>query len=266
MMKNKKLIIAAVFGLVTGILHITYVRGLESETRGGQDVVVLATAAGVRAGEKIEEKALATRRVPTSYVDRRVVRAEDVKEVIGLVFATNVEAGQMIQWSDFTKRIDPYAEDLSEMVESGQRAITIPVDGSLSMGGMLRPGHRVDILGSFSKGDKWAGGRPVTVTLLQNVFVLATGRDFKGDKKEGGTGSFNTVTLSVGLEEAELLCLATTQGKLSLILRGRQDLTVVRDIPEKSMDDVWEAERRNALQEKPRRQRLDPGIERLKAR
>jgi pilus assembly protein CpaB len=147
------------------------------------------------------------------------------------------------------------------------RAITIPVDGALSMGGLLRPGHRVDILGTFSRGAKWSAAERATVTLLQNVLVLATGRDLRGEAEEGGERGrrFRTVTLSVGLEESELLSLASIQGQLSLVLRGRQDLTAMRDVPEKGMADIWEAERRNALQEKPRRT-AHPGIERLRAR
>ncbi|MCP4677203.1 MAG: Flp pilus assembly protein CpaB [Deltaproteobacteria bacterium] len=264
-MKRKKWIVAAVLGLVAGSAHLAYVRGLENEARGGGAVEVLATTKRVAVGQKIVEDVLATRQVPESYVDDRVVRADKASEAIGLVAAVDLESGQMVQWTDFVERADQSTEDLARVVESGQRAITIPVDGALSMGGMLRPGHRVDILGTFSRGEKWTSSERVTVTLLQNVLVLATGRDLQGDEKEGGVGRFTTVTLSASLEEAELLSFATTQGKLSLVLRGRQDLSVVRDVPEKGMSDVWEAERRNALQEKPKR-RAEPVIERLKAR
>jgi Flp pilus assembly protein CpaB len=51
------------------------------------------------------------------------------------------------------------------------------------------------------------------------------------------------VTLSVGLQEAELLSLSSQQGTLSLALRGHQDLETVNGVPEVTMKDIWERER-----------------------
>ena len=58
----------------------------------------------------------------------------------------------------------------------GSARSRVPVDLSGSLAGMLRPGDHVDILGTFARGQgtDWA-----TVTLLQNVLVLATG-DLRG--------------------------------------------------------------------------------------
>ncbi len=265
MKKNKKLVVAAALGLLAGAMHFTYVRGLENEAHGGELVQVIATTETVRSGEKISKTSLATREVPVSYVDDRVVRADDAAEIVGLVAVVDIRAAQMILWTDFSERVVPGGEDLAERVDSGKRAITIAVNHALSMGGMLRPGHRVDIIGTFSKGGGLVSKDKITVTLLQNVHVLATGRNLKGNDTDDGSGRFNTVTLSVGLEEAELLSLATTQGKLSLVLRGRQDLSVIHDVPEKGMDDLWQAERRNALQAKSSATK-GLGIERLRAR
>jgi pilus assembly protein CpaB len=253
-------IAAAVLGLAAGVMHLLYVRALEAKVTGGEEVEVLVTAQPIAAGTPLEMGAVATRRVPSAFVDERVVLSPRVKEVVGLSTAVGIEGGQMVLWSDFEERPDPGEEDLSRLVEPGHRAMAIPVDGSLSMGGALRPGHRVDILGTFSRGkERGPGADRVTVTLLQNVTVLATGRELSG-----GAGRYGTVTLSVGLEESELLAFSATQGTLALVLRGEQDLTVVRDVPEKGMDDVWEAERRNALQDKPRGEQH--AIERLKVR
>ncbi len=242
---------------------MTYVSRIESKAKGGQKIEVLVTQKAIKTGEKVDKKSLATRLVPSSYVDDNVVRAKELKDVNDLRVAVDLEPGQMVEWSDFSKRPDPLAGDLAQFVQSGQRAMTIPVDGSLSMGGMLKPGHRVDILGTFAR----SGQRKnrVTLTLLQNVLVLATGNDLRVNP-EDNTNRFSTVTLSVGLEEAELLSLAAIQGSVSLVLRGRQDLSVVRDVPEKAMTDIWEADRRNTLQEQPRKRATSMGIERLKAR
>ena len=262
---RKKWIAALVFGLVAGFLHFTFLSEVEAEARGGKEIEVLVTTTGVEAGETVEEAMVAARSIPGAFVDERVVTAGRSDEIVGLPLAVNLEQGQMIQWTDFVERPSDMANDLAELIGPGQRAMTIQVDSSLSMGGLLRPGHRVDILGTFSRGKDLRSDK-VTVTLLQNVTVLATGRDLSGGnaQEDEKAARYGTVSLSVGLEESELLAFASTLGSLSLVLRGYQDLEVVRDVPEKGMDDVWEAERRNALQERPRNGAKP--IERLKVR
>jgi pilus assembly protein CpaB len=251
-------IAALVLGLGAGGLHLAFLRNLEAEVRGGEMVEVLVARDRIGGGTKLERRMVAARSVPEAWVDERAVSAGKLEEVEGLAVAVTLQAGQTMQWTDFEKRPDPVDEDLSSLVEPGQRAMAIPVDSSLSLGGMLSPGHRVDVLGTFAKG-KSSRTEKVTVTLLQNVMVLATGRDLGA-----GSGRYSTVTMSVGLEEAELLAFASTQGTLSLVLRGGQDLAVVRDVPEKGMEDVWEAERRNALQQESRTEKRS--IERLQVR
>ncbi len=253
-----KWLIALLLGVAAGTLHFLYVRALEAETKGGEDMEVLVAGDDLAGGQPVSFDSFALRSVPVAYVDARVVPADRLSELEGLTPSVHIDAGQMIQWTDFQERPDEEIEDLSALVEPGNRAMAIPVNSSLSLGGMLRSGNRVDILGTFSRGKNQRTDK-VTVTLLQNVTVLATGKDLGA-----GSGRYSTVTLSVGLEESELLAFATTQGTLSLVLRGNQDLDVVRDVPEKGMEDVWEAERRNALQERPRGERR--AIERLKAR
>jgi pilus assembly protein CpaB len=262
---RKKWIVALAFGLVAGALHFAFLREVEAEARGGKEIEVLVTTAEIEVGETAQEGMVAARSIPAAFVDERVVIAGRSAEIMGLPLAVNLEQGQMIQWTDFVERPSDLANDLAELIGPGQRAMAISVDSSLSMGGLLKPGHRVDILGTFSKGKDLRSDK-VTVTLLQNVTVLATGRDLTGSKSEENekTARYGTVSLSVGLEESELLAFASTLGSLSLVLRGYQDLEVVRDVPEKGMDDVWEAELRNALQERPGNG--SKSIERLKVR
>jgi pilus assembly protein CpaB len=262
-----KWIAALALGAAAGGLHLAYVRSLAAEARGGEAVEVLVAARDANKGKTLDEKATAARRVPEAWVDGRVVRMARAKEVLGLALTVDLAAGDAVQWSDFAERPDPGASDLARLVPSGNRALTIPVNAALSMGGLLRPGHRVDILGTFARGGDRRGDK-TTVTLLQNVVVLATGQDVGAGDKGGaaatGSSRYGTATLSVTLEQAELLSFASTQGSLSLVLRGDQDLEVVEGVPEKGQADVWEAERRTSLQRAPAPRAA--AIERLKVR
>jgi pilus assembly protein CpaB len=262
-----KWIAALVLGAAAGGLHLAFVRSLAAEARGGEAVEVLVAARDVGKGKPLGEKAVAGRRVPEAWVEERAVRMERMKEVLGLPLAVDLAAGDAVQWSDFAERPSPGAPDLARLVPPGNRALTIPVNAALSMGGLLRPGHRVDILGTFARGGDRRGDK-TTVTLLQNVVVLATGQDVgagdKGGAEVKGASRYGTAALSVTLEQAELLSFASTQGSLSLVLRGDQDLEVVEDVPEKGQADVWEAERRTSLQRAPGAR--SAAIERLKVR
>ncbi len=261
MNSKKKWIVALVLGLAAGVLHMTYANALKNESRGGKEVEVLVAAVDVIKGDSLKSNNLATRGVPASFVDSRVLRSGDLEQIVGLVPSVDVEAGQMIQWSDFSQRPDPKKEDLAVLVESGQRAMAITVDAPLSMDGLLQPGHRVDIIGTLTKDDK---RKEIAVTILQNVKVLATGADLGNKEKKEEKKHFRTVTLSVAIEEAQLLSLAASRGNLSLILRGHQDLRVMEGVPEKEMADIWDAQRRNELQKRP--QQKIKSIERLTAR
>lgn len=250
---RRKWLVAAGAGVAAFGLHFAYVTALEAEAHGGKRVAVLVATERLPRGTALAERALATREMPEAYLGARAVPASRAAEILGLEVTVDVDAQEIVQWTDVAAREGPDSRDLAELVAPGERALTIPVDASLSMGGLLRPGHRVDILGTFSKSAHLKADR-VTVTLLQNVTVLATGRRFGdgGGEEPAGNGRFATVTLSVGLEEAELLSYASKTGTLSLVLRGYRDLRVVGDVPEKGIDDVWDAERRNVLQAKER--------------
>lgn len=260
-MQNKKWIIALVLGLIAAILHYCYIQGLNKEITGGKRVKVAAMAQDLDLGQTLERQHIAIREIPVSYVDDRVVKADRIDEIVGLPSLLDLRSGQTILWSDFALRKGSEVNDLSELIKSGKRAMTIRVNSALSLGGLLRPGHRVDILGTFNKSGM--RGNSSTLVLLQNTKVLAIGSRLTGDSNDKEK-RFSTVTLSVSIEEAELLSLATEQGSLSLALRGHQDLAVIGNIPEMGMADIWEADRRDAIL-KPKVKTGDP-IERLRPR
>ncbi len=247
-MINKKWIVAVALGLAAGLTHFWYVDTLQAEAQGGRPVEVLVFAAPLTKGSVVEKEHLASRVMPDGYVDERVARKDRLGDVVGLEVALDLRSGQTVQWTDFVERLDPNANNLAALIGSGERAMTISVDSSLSISGLLRPGHRVDILCTFVKGSRLSGER-VTVTLLQNKQVLATGRHLGAQAPANGKHRFNTVTLAVTIEEAELLSLATTQGDLSVVLRGESDLAIVEGIPEKKTSDILSSHKK--LKNKP---------------
>ena len=142
----------------------------------------------------------------------------------------------MILTSDFS--VAEISRDLSGKIPADERALSIPVDAISGVSGLLTPGDRIDILGTFPVSSKEelipdaSGGGSVgyvTMTLLQNVTLLAVGQQLSsvGANQDGRRANYSTVTLSVTVDEAELLTIAQTRGKLMLLLRNREDIKTV---------------------------------------
>ncbi len=233
---NRSLLISIGFGLMAGIAHYLYVRNLDASATGGARVKVAVTVNDVRTGQKLFQPDIAVREVPSAFVDERFVPTSRADDIVGVPLSVDVAAGEIIHWTDFDQRPERGPADLAKYVEAGQRAMTIPVNASLSLGGLLRPGHRVDIIGTFPDGRNGSGERQ-SLILLQNITVLAVGDAL--DEPEPDRGRFNTVTLSVTIEQGELLSFSSDLASLSLVLRGHQDLTTVSGLVPVRMENLF---------------------------
>ena len=69
---------------------------------------------------------------------------------------------------------------------------------------------------------------PVSKIVLQNVPVLATGQIISQEKKDEKPVVVPTVTMDVTPEDAEKLAIASTQGRLQLVLRRVGDKEVAK--------------------------------------
>jgi Flp pilus assembly protein CpaB len=129
----------------------------------------------------------------------------------------------------------PGERKLSQKIDAklNQRAMTIPVDAEQGLEGSILPGDRIDLLLSYQTIPAFEPSKPpappapvrkaeyVTASLLENVYVLATGR-FGGGGAEAGR--YRSLTLLVSSDEAKMLIWAMNLGKLSVLLRNPKDL------------------------------------------
>ena len=103
--------------------------------------------------------------------------------------------------------------------------------------GLVKPNDHVDILGTFTFPSRTNPSQmeSVTLTLLQDVTVLATGTNLARQNTEGGgenqTG-YSMLTFEVSTHEAEILVFAQqTRGQLYLYLRNPNDVSTKSDFP-----------------------------------
>lgn len=147
------------------------------------------------------------------------------------LFGRRVKAERIAANQPFlTTQLYPPGEgpQLSAKLEKGFRAVTIETSSSsATLQGMVRPGDHVDVLMTVT------GNRdiesPTTLTLLENVQLLAVSRNQseRVDTRESRDSS--VVTLAVTPEQANILVLAKDRGELHLALRGAEETGRVGD-------------------------------------
>ena len=108
---------------------------------------------------------------------------------------------------------------LVPMIPAGQRAVGVRVNDVISVAGFVQPGMRVDVV---LTGHPPGSQNSVCRTVLQNILVLSAGPILTAEPK-GQAINAAVVTLSVSPEQAEILILASAEGKVQLVLRNSAD-------------------------------------------
>jgi pilus assembly protein CpaB len=263
-MNTKALVIAIGAALLGLMFLLMYKKRFEEEASGGQAIPVLIAVQDVPLGTALTENMLGVRRIPQAYLEDRFIRYSDLRRILGVRVSMGLKANQSIMWTDLATASDA-RRDLSSLVSPGMRAITVRVDVSNSFGGLLRPGDRVDVIGTLSR----TGGETdrVTIPLLQNVLVLAAGRDTGGEAQrtvngtasQAPSGEISQITLSVSMEEAQLITYAGDRGGaggrhtgLQLVLRNPEDIAIIEGVPETNIEDIFEPVRRQQISRRRR--------------
>jgi pilus assembly protein CpaB len=250
---NNKAIIAAVGAAVLGIVMLgLYMQRFEDEASGGEPIAVLTALQDIPLGIALSADMVGARPLPASYIEDRHIRVSDQERVMGVRVVSGIRAGESILWSDLATTTDT-SRDLSSLVRSGMRAITIQADQSATFGGLVRPGDRVDVLMTLTRPSTGASVSldedRVTIALLQNLLVLAAGQDTGAIQRTARAPTqMNDVTLSTTVEQAQLLAFSQQRGRLTLLLRHPDDITVIEGLPETTTDDIIEPERREQRQ------------------
>ncbi|MEE9614798.1 MAG: Flp pilus assembly protein CpaB [Thermodesulfobacteriota bacterium] len=108
---------------------------------------------------------------------------------------------------------------LSYKIPEGHRAMTVGVDRVSGVAGFISPGNKVDVIVTTTPPGK---DQPISKIILQNVPALATGHIIE-QAPDGKPVEVPTVTMDLTPENSEKLALASTQGRLQLLLRKAGD-------------------------------------------
>lgn len=230
------LFIALALGLLAGLIAYSAIKAQQRKVKAGWETVrILCADQDVPEGTELDQDMVAVKEMPEKFVTESFIRIEeDNTSKHELPFGQRVmvplKKGDPILISHFESAREA---EFSTMINQKGRAVTIDVSERHAVGLWVRPNDHVDVVGTFrdpgsaggEKGEGSGGAGMKTVTLLQNVVVLATGHvnantTYVPEEEK----RYQTVTLLVLPEEAEILTLAQETGALTLLLRNPDDL------------------------------------------
>ena len=182
---------------------------------------IVVAKASLPAGASITADSVAVREIPRTWAHSGAITPDQYSRAESLTLAYPAAAGEPILWAQLEGRRAP---TFSARLQSGQRAVTVPVDEISSLSGMVEPGDRIDIVVSARNET-----RNFTFTLLQNVAVLATGSHADPDARDaqGQPRSYTTITLDTSPEDAKRVIAAREVGRVTALLRAPGDLAAV---------------------------------------
>lgn len=249
MKQRMVLIISVVVGLLafwmTRMYFQSRIQDLEKQRQllfaSEKRVDVIAAKRDLPVGTILLKKDLGAKSIPEREVSKNTIRVEDQDRIFNKKLKMPLDAAETLMWS----YVDvPYRSGtgLAPTISSGRRAISLNINGAAGVSGLLQPNDRVDVLGSFTFPSRKNAEKTewVTLTLLQDVTILATGQTLgradSGDKGRASSG-YNTVTLEVTPREAEVLVFVENmRGHLTLALRNPEDVSYEKNLPEVNFD------------------------------
>ena len=221
-MRNKRLIIALLaavtFGLIAAVSVKQYLLTAQTFNRTN-DVVVAKVEIPV--GSRLIAEQLTVAQFPADVTPEGTISTIDEK-LLARVVVTALSPREPVTES----KLAPVGSigGLSSVIPEGFRAMTVKVDDVVGVSGFIMPGTLVDIVVVIQPPKGTANEEMISKIVLQNIKVLASGQNIDKPKNDREVErSVRAVTLQVTPEQAEKLALASSEGKLQLVMRNSVD-------------------------------------------
>jgi pilus assembly protein CpaB len=207
-------VLALALGAFVSLLVYKNLQGKgSSNAEAGADVIVAAD--DIQVGARIEEHSVRTVKFPVSGLPPGAYSKR--AQVLGRGVIVPISKGEFILPSKLAP--ENAGSGLPSLIPPGMRAVSVRVNEVVSVAGFVGPGTRVDIL---LTGTPNGSSEPQTTTVLQNVAVIASGHTLERNAS-GDAQNTPVITLLASPEDAERLTLASSEGKIQLVLRNPLD-------------------------------------------
>jgi len=220
-MRNKRFFIvlvgALLFGLLAAFSVSRYLSSAQAYSKNLSRVAVAKVAIPV--GTKIIPEQVMVVPFPKESTPDGAYDSPD--KLVGRVAVTNIAPREPITEA----RLAPEgtAGGLSAVIPEGYRAMTVKVDDVVGISGFIMPGTLVDIVVVINPDEGVGRKDPISKIVLQNIKVLANGKNIDQPENQRDANSVKAVTLLVTPEQAEKLALAASEGRLQLVMRNSID-------------------------------------------
>lgn len=220
-MRNKRFFIvltgALLFGLLAAVSVSRYLSSAQAYTKNLNSVAVARVA--IPLGTKIVPEQLMVVQFPKESIPDGAF--DTPEKLAGRVAVMNIAPREPVTEA----RLAPIgtAGGLSAVIPEGYRAMTVKVDDVVGISGFIMPGTLVDVVVVIDPAEKAGMQDPISKIVLQNIKVLANGVNIDQPEDQREANSVKAVTLLVTPEQAEKLALASSEGKLQLVMRNSID-------------------------------------------
>src|ERR1041385_4344536 len=220
-MRNKRFFIVLIGALIFGVLAAVSVsKYLSSAQAFSKNLNKIAVAkVPIPIGSKIIPEQIMVVQFPKESTPDGAF--DNPEKLAGRVAVVNIAAREPITESRLAA--EGTAAGLSAVIPEGYRAMTVKVDDAAGISGFIQPGSLVDVVVVIDPREGSGMQDPISKIVLQNIKVLANGQNIDKPKDEREANSVKAVTLQVTPEQAEKLALASSEGKLQLVMRSQID-------------------------------------------
>jgi pilus assembly protein CpaB len=206
---------------VAGLVHHQLTKVSERKPTGGTQKIVVAAEA-LPLGTRLDAKNVRVVDWPeTAPITGMFAQAEDC---IGRAVVKATVENEPILESNLAPAGS--GSGLPAGIPEGMRAISVAVNDVIEVAGFVQPGTVVDVLATGAIEGQGQASGSVTRMVLEGVRVLAAGQKTEPDK-QGVAQTVPVITLLVTPEQANVLVMASAQGRIQLALRNAVDRRIV---------------------------------------
>ncbi|MEN6460378.1 MAG: Flp pilus assembly protein CpaB [Syntrophomonas sp.] len=210
--------IAIICGLIASFLSYQYIQTIKNRYEPDNLVKIVKASQNIKKDTIITAEQITVEKIPDNYVHPDAIK--DKQLVVGKTAVREVFPGEQMLKQDLLSSSSKTGR-LAYSIPVNKRGISVPIDSISGVSGYIKPGDRVDIIGTI---EIPIGEKPVSFSVytLQNIEVLAMPNNQTDNGKKIADDA-KSIVLAVAPQEAQRLVLASEKGNLRLLLRSPVD-------------------------------------------
>jgi pilus assembly protein CpaB len=214
------LIVALAIGTVAAVSAVLYLNSVQSRANGNARLVRIYKVAneipkGTTGDVAIGHNLIVADSIPEKFFPQTAVT--DLNVIKGKVAPLDLSPGQILVANQFVERSVATTSFSTTNVPSGQVAVTVSVDNVRGVAGLVVPGDKVDLMGTFQQ----ASGGAYVHFFYQDVNVVAIGTSAAptaGNTTPAANPGSNLFTFAVPPDAAERIVIASQKSSIYLAL------------------------------------------------